>query len=458
VRPRAGTVRTGTVRTGTVRTGTVRAGTVRAGTVRTGTVRTGVVGVAVAGLVVAAAGPAVAAPEQQPRENACRYHDPKVTNTRLPQALAAEQTWPQARLAYADALRWGRGEGVTVAVVDSGVDGGQEQLAGRVLNGFDVTSGGEPAPGARFDCAGHGTAVAGIIAGQPRTGRAFAGVAPGVRLLPIRQSWGIDDRGQPIAGSAANLVRAIRLALDQGAQVVNVSVTVAASALGAAERNQFAQVARLAEERSAVIVAASGNKDEYQNQNIATYPAALAATSPAVIAVGGIGKDGALDQNSITGPFVTVVAPDRDMPCLLAGARQGGGGLVPCTGTSFAAPFVSGVAALLIGRQPTLTSAEIKRRIEQTADHPSTDLPNPEQGWGVVNPVAAMTAVLPRPRQDAIQTAAPLPQPSAADAHTRVVGIAVASAAALVALIVIIVAAILPRGRRRNWRPGSVAD
>jgi membrane-anchored mycosin MYCP len=423
-----------------------------------GAARTGVVAAAVAGLVLATAGPGLAAPEQQPQEAACRYHDPKVTNTRLTQALAAEKTWPQGRLAYGEALRWGRGEGVTVAVVDSGVDGGQEQLAGRVLNGFDVTSGGAPTPGARFDCAAHGTAVAGIIAAQPRAGRAFAGVAPGVRLLPIRQSWGIDDRGQPIAGSAANLVRAMRLALDQGAQVVNVSVTVAATQLGPAERNAFAQVARLAEDRSAIIVAASGNKDEYQNQNVATYPAALAAVSPAVIAVGGIGKDGGIDENSVTGPFVTVVAPDRDMPCLLAGAGHGGGGLVPCTGTSFAAPFVSGVAALLIGRDPTLTSAEIKRRIEQTADHPSTDLPNPQQGWGVVNPVAAMTAVLPQPRRDAVQAAVPLPQPSAADAHTRVVGIAVAAAAALVALVVIVTAAILPRGRRRNWRPGRLAD
>jgi membrane-anchored mycosin MYCP len=421
--------------------------------------RTGVVAAAVAGLVVATAGPGVATPpEVQPQEAACRYHDPKVTNTRLPAALAAQRTWPQERLAYGDALRWGRGQGVTVAVVDSGVDGAQEQLRGRVLNGFDVTSGTGVTPGARFDCAAHGTAVAGIIAARPVGGRAFAGVAPGVRLLPIRQSWGIDDRGQPVAGSADNLLRAIRLALDQGAQVVNVSVTVNAAALSAGGQAAFAQVAKLAESRNAVIVAATGNKDEYQNQNVVTYPAALAATSPAVIAVGGITKDGTVDENAITGPFVTVVAPDRDMPCLLAGTGHQGGGLVPCQGTSFAAPYVSGVAALLVGRDPTLTSAQIKHRIEQTADHPSTDLPNPAQGFGVVNPVAALTATLPNPTQPVDQAAAPLPGPSAAESHTKAVGIAIAAAAAGLALILIVAAAIIPRGRRRHWRPGRLAE
>jgi membrane-anchored mycosin MYCP len=421
--------------------------------------RVGLVAAAVAGLVVATAGPGLAAPpEVQPQEAACRYHDPKVANTRLPPGLAAQRTWPQDRLAYADALRWGRGQGVTVAVVDSGVDGAQEQLRGRVMSGFDVTSGTGVVPGARYDCAAHGTAVAGIIAAQPMNGRAFVGVAPGVRLLPIRQSWGIDDRGQPVAGSAENLLRGIRVALDQGAQVVNVSVTVNATALGAGARNAFVQVAKLAESRNAVIVAATGNKDEYQSQNVVTYPAALAESSPAVIAVGGITRAGTVDDNAITGSFVTVVAPDRDMPCLLAGTGRGGGGLVPCQGTSFAAPYVSGVAALLIGRDPSITSAEIKHRIEQTADHPSTDLPNPEQGWGVINPVAALTATLPNPAQPTTQTVAPLPPPAAADTHTKVVGITIAAAAVAVALILIIAAAIIPRGRRRHWHPGHLPD
>jgi membrane-anchored mycosin MYCP len=421
--------------------------------------RAGLAAAAVAGLVVATAGPGLASPpEVQPQEKNCGYHAPDAINSRLPPGLAAQKTWPQERLAYGDALRWGRGEGVTVAVVDSGVDGAQEQLRGRVMDGFDVTSGTGVVPGARFDCAAHGTAVAGIIAAQPINGRAFVGVAPGVRLLPIRQTWGINDRGQPIAGSAENLLRAIRVALDQGAQVVNVSVTVNALALTAGARNAFAQVAKLAESRNAVIVAATGNKDEYQSQNVVTYPAALAASSPAVIAVGGITRAGTVDDNSITGPFVTVVAPDRDMPCLLAGTGRGGGGLTPCKGTSFAAPYVSGVAALLISRDPTLTSAEIKHRIEQTADHPSTDLPNPEQGWGVINPVAALTATLPGPAQPSTQTVAPLPPPAAADTHTKVVGITIAASAAALALLLIVAAAIIPRGRRRNWRPGRLTD
>jgi membrane-anchored mycosin MYCP len=127
---------------------------------------------------------------------------------------------------------------------------------------------------------------------------------------------------------------------------------------------------------------------------------------------------------------------------------------VPCSGTSFAAPFVAGLAALLRSRYPQMPAGELKRRIELTADHPSTDLPSEEQGYGVINPLAAMTAVLPSAEPPAAPAAPPLSPPPTPDHRERATGLAVAGAALLLALLIVAAARIVPVGHRRRWRPG----
>jgi type VII secretion-associated serine protease mycosin len=417
-----------------------------------------------AGVLVAAGQPAaVAAPEVQPPDKACWYHKPDLIRQQLSPADAAKAPWAQQRLRYEDAWRFGRGEGQLVAVVDSGVDAGQRQLRRHVRHGGDLTTGTlltrrKVLVGGDADCFGHGTAVAGMIAAQPLRGVGMVGVAPDASVLPIRESWGIDSNGGEIRGQAFNLYQAILTAIRVGAKIINVSVTLPADQLSPAQQVRFQQLAKFADQNGALIVAAVGNKSQNQSQNqgnVATYPAALSALFDNVIAVGGIGSDGRVDPDSITGPFVTVAAPGQGLTCTPARLT-----LVPCSGTSFAAPFVSGLAALLRSRFPGISPAEVKRRIELTADHPSTDLPDPEVGYGVINPVAAMTAVLPGPGATPSPAAAdrPLPPPVGPDTHTRAAAVAVAGGAVLLALVVAVAAAVLPLGRRRRWRPGRRPD
>jgi subtilisin family serine protease len=135
------------------------------------------------------------------------------------------------------------------------------------------------------------------------------------------------------------------------------------------------------------------------------------------------------------------------------------GGLVPCEGTSFAAPFVSGVAALVRARYPRLTAAQTRERIESTADHPSTELPDARLGYGVVNPVAAVTAALASgpAAASAPAGAPPLPRP-ASDAAMRRRTTVVAAGSLGAVTLVLAGWATLRRGRRRGWRPGRAAS
>ncbi len=405
------------------------------------------------GLLVAAP-PAGAArrAEKPPDPKACVHNNPSLP--RPTAAQIARPTWPQQILQYSRAWAFARGAGVTVAVVDSGVDASHEQLAGHVANGWDVT-GITTRRGGTTDCSGHGTAVAGIIAAQPMPGRGMAGVAPDATIVPVRETWGIDDNGQPTTATAEALLRAMRVAVDSGATVVNVSITVPDTQLREDQRQAFNRLAQDASNRDVLIVAASGNKSQYtqlRDRQFATYPAKLASWYHNVIAVSGVTSDGKVDTDAVTGPFVTVAAPDRGF---LSTFEHGG--LIAVNGTSFAAPIVSGLAALLRSRFPQDSAPEVRARIEATADHPSTDLPDPQVGYGVVDPPAALTTVLP-PTSTPVPTAArsgPLAVVTDPDARLKVSALLTAVAALLVVGLLVFSAGAVRRGRRRGWRPGT---
>lgn len=370
---------------------------------------------------------AVLAPAQ-PASASCSGNPP---STGLDHAIP----WARQRLGFQQVWPITQGRGVTVAVVDTGVDGSQPFLAGAVLPGLDVINGGGAA---NTDCDGHGTFVAGIVAGRQLPGFGFSGVAPEATILPIRQA------NSPLDGNAQSLADGIRAAVDQHARVINVSIVSPQPTLA------LALAVRYALARGVVIVAAAGN--DFSQGNAVQYPAGF----PGVLAVGAVDANGQRASFSETGPNIGVVAPGTD----LLGPGAGGPGLVTTAGgTSFAAPFVAGVAALVRAYHPRLSAAEVIRRIEITADHPPGGLPSPSLGWGEVNPYAAVTAVLPGEQHD-VAVARPSAVPPPAAAHPEA-GKAADRAAAfgmtaiVVAVLVLLSAAIVRRGRQRGWRPGS---
>jgi subtilisin family serine protease len=321
-----------------------------------------------------------------------------------------------------------------VAVVDSGVDA-NPQFGTRFTEGLNLA----PAPvgvPAGADCVGHGTSVASIIAAAPVTGVSFAGVAPAARVLSIKIT-----NSDSFPGALA--AQAIRAAVAAGAQVINLSLATTVSTPELASAVAFAQASNV------VVVAAAGN-DSSSSGSGPFFPAAY----PGVLSVGAVAPDGSLASFSDTHTPVSVTAPGVGVTAAYPGdfpqAYNPGS-----NGTSFATAFVSGTAALVRAAHPGLTQSQVVARIEATADGGS----GPGTGHGLVNPVQAVTAVLPLqgsasppPAKSggAVQiNRAPRPDRAAAS-----IALPVAAGAGGVAALVVAVAVIVPAGRRRHWRPG----
>ncbi|MFR9731785.1 type VII secretion-associated serine protease mycosin [Saccharopolyspora sp. MS10] len=294
-----------------------------------------------------------------------------------PSALYPEEPWAQQILAPDQVWDLTRGAGVTVAVVDTGVDAKAPQLAapGAVLPGQSVIEG--EGGTADDDCFGHGTFVAGIIAADPVQGTGFAGVAPDATILPVRVATGLEEEtGGTFSPDA--LALGIRRSVDLGADVINVSASTNFP------NPQLESAVRYAAERDVVVVASAANGA--QEGDPVTYPASY----PGVIAVGAVDVAGAHANFSQTGEFLSVVAPGVDVISI----GPNGPGHWEGSGTSYAAPFVAGTAALIRSYHPHLTAPQIKQRLEITASHPPTQLPDPALGWGTVNVTAAVASVV----------------------------------------------------------------
>ncbi|HEY9244356.1 MAG TPA: S8 family serine peptidase [Streptosporangiaceae bacterium] len=330
--------------------------------------------------------------------------------------------WAQSALDVTGAWAASRGRGVTVAVVDSGVDY-SPQLAGRVSE-IDLTGQGPR------DCVGHGTAVASIIAASDARGRGvpFYGIAPAARILSVKVNTGE-------TGTTGRLAQGILDAVADGAQVINVSVQTAANSPALRAAVLFAL------RRNAVVVAAAGN-DNPGGGTGPYYPASY----PGVLSVGAVDETGTLTSYTDRKTRVSVTAPGANITSAWPG------GYNPASqGTSFAAAFVSGVAALVRSAYPRLPAAAVVRRIEATADGPT----GAHTGAGMVNPVQAVTAVVPAAAAQPAGPPVPVPQPPAQNRVTRTMALSIAGAAAALAALVITAAAVVTRGRRRHWRPAG---
>ncbi|WP_073443220.1 type VII secretion-associated serine protease mycosin [Streptomyces yunnanensis] len=277
-----------------------------------------------------------------------------------------------------------QGKPVRIAVIDTGVDNTNPQLTEAVdaKKGADLLGpgpgpgDGAPAPQGRapgtYDPVGHGTKVAGIIAARPRAGTGFVGLAPEATIIPIRQN---DEKG---TGNAATLADAITKAVAAGADVINISQDTAKPI---SENSSLAAAVRNAREQHNIVVVASAGNDGYDGALKETYP----ATYPGVLAVAASDRNNERAPFSQSGDFVGVSAPGVDMVSTVPK-----GGQCVDNGTSFSAPYVAGIAALLRAKHRDWTESQIVAQIEQTAERSVNGRDN-FVGWGVADPVRALT-------------------------------------------------------------------
>jgi type VII secretion-associated serine protease mycosin len=392
-------------------------------------------------LVGLAATPAAAAPAAGTRGS---LGAPVCTSPPVPGNSIAAVPWPQIRYDMAALSQITDGAGVTVAVLDSGVDTANPQLSGVVSAGGDLLN---SAGDGTDDCLGHGTAVASIIAARPIAGAGLRGLAPGASILSIRVSERIDTEDGPVgSGNVKALIDGIRRAVGSRPQprVINLSISTNSDSADLHAAIQSALDADI------VVVAAVGNG--YAKGNPTPYPAAY----DGVVGVGAIGEDGARFGQSQVGPYVDIVAPGEGV----VGAAPMAGHVVG-SGTSYATPFVAATAALIRARWPNLNRGAVVRRLLATADPSSGAQPSLDYGYGVVNPVRALTEVLPVASAVPAATPAPVIQPGlvvADQVHAPSALALVATGILLLAALVIAgLAAAAPIGRRRGWRPGTSA-
>jgi membrane-anchored mycosin MYCP len=353
-----------------------------------------------------------------------------------------------------------RGAGQRVAIIDTGVS--RHRRLPDVVPGGDYVSTGDGTQ----DCDAHGTLVAGIIAAAPDPGADnFSGVAPDVTLISIRQSSAkftpASDRSSPGVGDVDTMARAVRTAADLGASVINISsVACVPVASPLDDRALGAALAYAVDVKNAVIVAAAGNiggSAQCPSQRPdATWDTVTVAVSPAwyddyVLTVGSVNAEEAPSAFTLAGPWVDVAAIGEAVNSL---------GSASLSGTSYAAPVVTGLAALIRARFPTMTARQVMQRIESAAHHPPAGW-DPVVGNGAIDALAAVsTDSIPavntsKPRPAPVPIPPPLaPAPLDRQGRNTALGGAAICLAALVAALV----AGAARGRLRRSHHAVPSD
>lgn len=278
--------------------------------------------------------------------------------------LAGEQ-WALEKIQAEAAWAHSRGNGIKVAVLDTGVDFGHEDLAGKAGSSYNcIKDGGigqpcDPAP--HGDDNGHGTQVAGILGAVEGNGKGIAGVAPGAEILSFK-ALGADG-----SGALSDVIRAVRSAADNGARIINLSLGPEVNlindllnlVLGGDPKAEFREAFRYAGEKGALVVAAAGNS------GTSSFFAGLEN----VYVVGATGPNDEEAFYSSSGAEIYAPGGNSNVPCntgRCVNTTSSAGTYKAVQGTSFAAPHVSGVAALAMARG--LSPSEARARLNETAD------------------------------------------------------------------------------------------
>jgi len=298
----------------------------------------------------------------------------------------SEGQWYHQFLKTAEAHRLTQGAGVTVAVLDTGVDASHPDLAGSILPGTDLTA----AQGdGRTDLHGHGTGMAGLIAAHGRV----QGIAPAAKILPVRVAV-VDD------GRSFRFAVGVRWAVAQGARVISISFG------GGGDDILERQEIEAAIAADVVVVAGVGNRPR---DSSVIFPASTAG----VVAVGAVDKSGETADLSVRGQEVVIAAPGVGISGAFPGNKYN-----VTSGTSDATAIVAGAVALVRAKFPQLKAPEVIRRLTATAIDKGSPGRDPDYGFGVLNLVGALTADVPAaasPSPVKASSAVGAPPPSTSD-------------------------------------------
>jgi thermitase len=309
-----------------------------------------------------------------------------ITAAPLPQIKSASRgaryDQPHRAIGLPDAQGLTRGDkDVVIAVLDTGIDLAHPEFSGRIakpMDFVDILNGAgefvgdylgadtEPA-----DDVGHGTHVASIAAGAGK--QMASGVAPLCTIMPVRVLGAMEsNKGRVGAGLIDNINNGVKYAVDQGAHIINMSLGVEHAEGGLPHE----QVIRYAESRGVLIVAAAGN----DGRESLYYPGAL----PGVVAVGSTALDGSVSPFSTFGSHVALTAPGEEIYAAMPGSRYG-----LATGTSHAAPFVTGTAALIQSLARRLGGLcrprDVRRLLRNSSDRVGRSLRDRKAGFGRLN-------------------------------------------------------------------------
>jgi len=251
---------------------------------------------------------------------------------------------------------------VVIAILDSGIDATHPDLAGVILPGWNFCDGNADTS----DVTGHGTGVAGTAAGCGNNGLGVAPIAWACKILPVRIS---DTNGY---ASLSTIAKGLTWAADQGARVANISYR-ASSGSTITTAAQYFQI------KGGVVSVSAGNTGTFDSS----------ADNPYLLTVSATDENDVIASWSTTGNNVDLSAPGVNILTTTAGGSYGSG-----SGTSFAAPVVAGVAALVLSANPTLTGAQVQDILKQTADDLGAPGWDTTYGSGRVNALRAVQAAI----------------------------------------------------------------
>lgn len=280
------------------------------------------------------------------------------------------------------------GKGVTVAVIDTGVDGNHQDLKDNVTSGYDASGAGDANgwKGLGLEPE-HGTLTASLIAGhghddgstpsnpgEPGQPAGLIGVAPEATIMPISLELG--TVGKTTRSVDEQIPAAVRYAVDHGADIINLSV----GSNSASWPESWDSAFTYAEDKGVLIVASAGNRGSGLTQ------VGAPATMPGVLSVGGVDQNRQESWDSSSqGISIAVAAPSEDMVGAIPNNKY-----ATWSGTSASAPIVSGLAALIMQKYPDLTSDQVIQRIISSTDDAGAEGRDVIYGYGIINPRKAL--------------------------------------------------------------------